>query len=183
MQLTAKNPVIIPEGVFVIGTYDEKGVPNAMTAAWGVQSDYGQISFYLAKHKTTENIKKTGAFTVAMGTKDTAVLSDYFGLETGSRVNKIEKTGCHFHPSELVNAPVIEEFPLTLECECVSFDEETGVLSGKIVGQEADESILTEGAVDLGKMEPIIFDIASKSYRVIGPVVGQAFHDGLKYKD
>lgn len=182
MQLSAKNPVIIPEGVFILGTYDENGVPNAMTAAWGVQSDFGQITFYLAKHKTTENIKKTGAFTVAMATKGTAVLSDYFGLETGSKVNKIEKAGCHVHQSAHVNAPIIEEYPLTLECECLSFDDETGILCGKIVGQEADESILTQGQVDLDKMEPIIFDIASKSYRVIGPIVGQAFHDGLKYK-
>lgn len=183
MELDAKNPIIVPEGVFIIGSYDENGVPNAMNAAWGVQSDYGAISFYLAKHKTTENIKKTKAFTVAMATKDTAVISDYFGLETGSKVNKIEKAGCHVHKSEHVNAPIIEEYPLTLECECTSFDDETGVLSGKIVGVQADESILTDGQVDLDKMEPIILDVASKTYRVIGPSVAKAFHDGLKYKD
>lgn len=182
MEFSAKNSVITPEGVFIIGTYDENGVPNAMNAAWGIQSDYGEITLFLAKHKTTENIKKTGAFTVAMATKDTVLISDYFGVETGNHVNKIEKAGCHVHKSEHVNAPIIEEYPLTLECECKSWDDETGILVGTIVSQQADEAILTDGRVDLDKMQPIMFDMASGTYRVIGPVVGKAFHDGLKLK-
>ena len=103
MELSAKQSVITPEGVFIIGSYDENGVPNAMNAAWGIQSDYGEITLFLAKHKTTDNIKKTKAFTVAMATKDTVVISDYFGVETGNRVNKIEKAGCHVHKSAHVN--------------------------------------------------------------------------------
>ena len=182
MELSAKKSVITPEGVFIIGSYDENGVPNAMNAAWGIQSDYGEITLFLAKHKTTDNIKKTKAFTVAMATKNTVVISDYFGVETGNRVNKIEKAGCHVHKSAHVNAPIIEEYPLTLECEMKSWDDETGILVGKIVSEQADESILTEGRVDLDKMQPIMFDIASGSYRTIGPVVGKAFHDGLALK-
>ena len=174
--------MITPEGVFIIGSYDENGVPNAMNAAWGIQSDYGEITLFLAKHKTTDNIKKTKAFTVAMATKDTVVISDYFGVETGNRVNKIEKAGCHVHKSAHVNAPIIEEYPLTLECEMKSWDDETGILVGKIVSEQADESILTDGRVDLDKMQPIMFDIATSSYRTIGPVVGKAFHDGLALK-
>ena len=182
MELSAKQSVITPEGVFIIGSYDENGVPNAMNAAWGIQSDYGEITLFLAKHKTTHNIKKTKAFTVAMATKDTVVISDYFGVETGNRVNKIEKAGCHVHKSAHVNAPIIEEYPLTLECEMKSWDDETGILVGKIVSEQADESILTDGRVDLDKMQPIMFDIATSSYRTIGPVVGKAFHDGLALK-
>ena len=182
MELSAKQSVITPEGVFIIGSYDENGVPNAMNAAWGIQSDYGEITLFLAKHKTTDNIKKTKAFTVAMATKDTVVISDYFGVETGNRVNKIEKAGCHVHKSAHVNAPIIEEYPLTLECEMKSWDDETGILVGKIVSEQADESILTDGRVDLDKMQPIMFDIATSSYRTIGPVVGKAFHDGLALK-
>ena len=161
MELSAKQSVITPEGVFIIGSYDENGVPNAMNAAWGIQSDYGEITLFLAKHKTTDNIKKTKAFTVAMATKDTVVISDYFGVETGNRVNKIEKAGCHVHKSAHVNAPIIEEYPLTLECEMKSWDDETGILVGKIVSEQADESILTDGRVDLDKMQPIMFDIAT----------------------
>lgn len=182
MELSAKQSVITPEGVFIIGSYDENGVPNAMNAAWGIQSDYGEITLFLAKHKTTDNIKKTKAFTVAMATKDTVVISDYFGVETGNRVNKVEKAGCHVHKSAHVNAPIIEEYPLTLECEMKSWDDETGILVGKIVSEQADESILTDGRVDLDKMQPIMFDIATSSYRTIGPVVGKAFHDGLALK-
>lgn len=181
-EFTGKEACIALEGVFIIGTYDEKGVPNAMNAAWGSQSDFDEITLFLDKHKTTDNVKKTGAFTVAFATKDTMVLADYFGVETGNRVNKIEVAGCHVHESSHVKAPIIEEFPVTLECECKSYDDETGILIGKIVAQQADESVLTDGLVDYDKLQPIMYDSSTKTYRLIGPVVGKAFHDGLALK-
>lgn len=91
VEFAGKNACIAPEGVFIIGTYDENGVPNAMNAAWGAQSDFDEITLFLAKHKTTENIKHTKAFTVAFATKDTVEIADYFGVETGNKGNKIEK--------------------------------------------------------------------------------------------
>jgi len=182
IEFTGKKSVITPEGVFIIGTYDENGVPNAMNAAWGMQSDEGEITLMLAKHKTTENFEKTGAFTVAFGTADTVAISDYFGVETGRKVNKIEKAGCHTRRSAHVNAPIIEEFPLTLECTVKSWDTSTGYVIGTIVASQADESILTDGKVDLGKLRPIIFDPALNAYRVVGEVVGKAFSDGLKLR-
>lgn len=182
MEFDPKHSVITPEGVFIIATYDENGVPNAMNAAWGIQSDYTEVSFFLAEHKTTENIKKTGAFTVSFATKDTVVISDYFGVESGKNVNKIEKAGVRVHKSAHVNAPVIEEYPLTLECKVKSFDDKTGVLVGEIVAEQADERILTDGKIDLGKMQPIIYDPSTHVYRVIGEAVGHAFKDGLALK-
>lgn len=182
MEFAGKKAIIVPEGVYIIGSYDENGVPNAMNAAWGIQSDYGEISFYLAKHKTTENIKKTKAFTVAFATADTLVMSDYFGVETGNKVNKIEKAGAHVHQATHVNAPIIEEYPVTLECTLKSFDDATGILVGEIVAMQASEDVLSDGKVDLDKLKPIIFDMGSSSYRVVGPVVGKAFHDGLALK-
>ncbi len=182
IEFEGKKSVITPEGVFIIGTYDENGTPNAMNAAWGMQSDTGEITLMLGKHKTTENFEKTGAFTVAFGTADTVTISDYFGVETGSRVNKIEKAGCHVHRSTRVNAPVIEEYPLTLECTVKSWDPGTGYLIGEIVSSRADEAILTDGRVDLGKLRPIIFDPSFNVYRVVGEAVGNAFRDGLKLK-
>ena len=182
IEFKGNKSTITPEGVFIIGTYDENGVPNAMNAAWGMQSDMGEITLMLGKHKTTENFEKTGAFTVAFGTADTVLISDYFGVETGRKVNKIEKAGCHTHKSAHVNAPIIEEFPLTLECKVKSWDTETGYLIGEIVASQADESILTDGKVDLGKLRPIIFDPSFNAYRVVGEVVGKAFSDGLKLK-
>lgn len=183
MEFDSKNSVIVPEGVFIIGTYDENGVPNAMNAAWGIQSDYGEISLFLAPHKTTENLKKTGAFTVAFATKSTVKISDYFGVESGKDVNKIEKAGVHVHKSARVNAPIIEEYPLVLECEVKEWDEKREMLVGKIVAEQADESILTDGKVDLGKLQPIMYDASFHVYRVIGEVVGNAFKDGLEIKN
>ena len=182
VEFDAKKSIICPEGVFIIGTYDENGIPNAMNAAWGQQSDYGEITLFLAKHKTTENIKKTGAFTVAFATKATVVISDYFGVETGEKVNKIEKAGCHVHNAPHVNAPIIEEYPVTLECKCRSWNDKTGILVGEIVAMQVEESVLTDGKVDIDKLQPIMFDISTETYRVIGPVVGKAFHDGLVLK-
>lgn len=183
VQIDKSNSVILPEAVFIIGTYDENGVPNAMNAAWGTQTDFNEIVISLSKHKTTENIEKTGAFTVSFGTVDTVTICDYFGVETGKKVNKIEKAGCHVHKSELVNAPIIEEFPLTLECKVKSWKPEEGILIGEIVAQQADESIMTDdGHVDLDKMKPIIYDSAIHAYRGIGPVIATAFEEGFKIK-
>ena len=182
VEFSGKKSFLAPECVLIIGTYDEQGVPNAMNAAWGMQSDTGELTVMLSKHKTTENFEKTGAFTVAFGTADTVLISDYFGVETGKNVNKIEKAGCHVHKSAHVNAPIIEEYPLTLECRVRKWDPSTGYLIGEIVASQADESILTDGQGDLGKLRPIIFDSFMNTYRVVGEVVGRAFSDGLKLK-
>ena len=182
MEFTGSKSIITPESVFIIGTYDENGIPNAMNAAWAMQSDTAEITVMLGKHKTTENFEKTGAFTVAFGTVDTVLISDYFGVESGKNVNKIEKAGCHVHKSAHVNAPIIEEYPLTLECKVTSWDPASGYLIGEIVSSQADESILTDGKVDLGKLKPVIFDPSFNVYRVVGEAVGAAFRDGLKIK-
>jgi flavin reductase (DIM6/NTAB) family NADH-FMN oxidoreductase RutF len=173
-----KKTIITPLPVVIIGTYDENGVPNAMNAAWAGQVDTDQIIISLAKHKTTDNLERCGEFTVSFATADTVTASDYFGIETGRKVNKIEKAGCHTHPSSRVNAPIIEEYPLTLECRMTSWDPGSGRMIGEIVSQQADESILTDGRVDVDKLKPIIFDPASHAYRVIGKVVGRAYSDG-----
>jgi len=182
VQIDQKNAVILPEAVLIIGTYDENDVPNAMNAAWGTQTDFNEITISLSKHKTTENLEKTGAFTVAFGTEATVTVSDYFGVETGKKVNKIEKAGCHVHKSANVNAPIIEEFPLTLECTVKSWNADEGILVGQIVAQQADESILTDGHVDLDKMKPIIYDSALQAYRSVGPVIAKAGEEGFKIK-
>ena len=183
VQIDQHNSVILPEAVFIIGTYDENGVPNAMNAAWGTQTDFNEIIISLSKHKTTENLEKTGEFTVAFGTVDTVTICDYFGVESGKKINKIEKAGCHVHKSEHVNAPIIEEFPLTLECKVKSWKPEEGILIGEIVSEQADESIMTpDGHVNLDKMKPIIYDAAIHAYRGIGPVIATAFEEGFKIK-
>lgn len=136
-------------------------------------------------HKTTENLKHTEAFTLSIATVDTLVLSDYFGLVSGRKENKIEKAGVHVTRSAFVNAPVIDEYPLTLECKVIEMQEALDEMHvvGEIVNMLADESILdVQGKVDLGKLQPISYDSASHSYRALGDVVGKAFNDGAKIK-
>lgn len=183
MEIEGKKAIMTPEGVYIIGTYNEDGTPNAMNAAWGVQSSYDTISLFISQHKTTENLLRTGAFTVSFATLDTMAISDYFGIESGAKVsNKIEKAGAHAHKSAHVDAPVIEEYPLTLECEVVSYDAATMHLVGRVVAEQADDSILTDGVVDLGKLNPITFDPALRAYRTLGPVVGKAWGEGMSLR-
>lgn len=175
-----KEMVFTPEAVLVLGTYDENGVPNAMNAAWGIQTDTKELSISMASHKTTDNLAIKHEFTVAFATRKTMEIADYFGLETGREVNKIEKAGVHAGKAPHVDAPVFQEFPLTLECRVKSFED--GILVGEVLNVMADESILTNGKVDLDKLQPIIFDSSMLKYRAVGEVVGNAFQAGMKLK-
>lgn len=168
--------------VYIVGTYDENGVPDAMNAAWGGISGINEVTFCLGKnHKTVDNLKKTGEFTVSMGTFDTAEACDYVGLVSGKKdPDKFIKSGFHHEKAETVNAPLITELPMTLECRVKSYDEETEVLKGKIVNVSADESILTDGEIDPTKLNPISFDPVTMSYWGIGEKAGRAFKDGKK---
>ena len=176
--------VLAPLPVLIVATYDEQGTPNAMNVAWGGQCGYHHVALNLSlNHKTTENLKHTKAFTLSIATVDTLVVSDYFGLVSGRKENKIEKAGVHVTRSEFVDAPVIDEYPLTLECKVIEMQEALGEMHvvGEVVNMQADESILDEqGKVDLGKLRSISYDSASHSYRVLGDIVGKAFKDGNK---
>lgn len=179
-----KKTIITPLPVVIIGTYDENGVPNAMNAAWAGQVDSHQIMISLAKHKTTDNLLLKKEFTVAFATKKTVVESDYFGIESGKGFDKVAKAGFHAVKGNFTDAPVIEEYPLVLECRVVSMepDGDGYLLTGETVNMTADESILTDGAVDIGKLEPIMYDSSMHKYRVVGEIVGDAFKSGSALK-
>ena len=178
--------ILYPMPVLIIGTYDEKGEADAMNAAWGGIYDYNQITISLGGHVTTDNIRKNKAFTVSMATKKTVAQSDYVGLVSKAKEpNKIQKAGLHPFKSNKVNAPLFEEYPFTLECKLVSLDGnlgEGGTLVGQIVNISVDESVLTNGKVDIKKLEPICFDAANSKYNVIGEEVADAFKVGMKLK-
>ena len=175
------KPLMYPQPVLIIGTYDENGVPNAMNAAWGITTDFKEISISLSEHKTTDNLAKRGAFTVSMATEDQVVACDYVGIESGRKVpDKFEKAGFHATKSEFVDAPLIDELPLALECKVKSFTD--GILVGEIVNVSADDSVITEGKVDMKKLRPIAFDPFNNAYVGIGEKVGNAFSDGAKLK-
>lgn len=178
------KPFMYPMPVLIIASYDVDGVPNAMNAAWGAVCDFDKVLLTLSyDHKTVENILQTKAFTVSMATKEQLIPSDYVGIVSGNNVkDKIKNTGWHLTKSELVNAPIIDELPLTLECKFISFDKESESLVGEIVNVSADESILTDGKIDLEKFHPISYDPANHDYLTLGSVVGKAFSDGKKIK-
>lgn len=176
---------IYPLPVLIVGTYDENGTPDAMNAAWGTVCDTAQVCICLsATHKTVKNLLKTKAFTVAIADSKNVVSADYVGVVSANNVpEKLAKTGWHVTKSEFVNAPVIEELPLVLECKLVSYDMQTEMCVGEVVNVSADENILDEkGKIDLTKFKPICYDCDTHGYYTLGEKVGQAFSDGLKRK-
>ena len=129
------KPVCYPQPVFIIGTYDENGTPDAMNAAWGGISEENEVSICISEnHKTTENILVKKAFTVSMATADYVKECDYLGIVSGYKVpDKLDVCGFHTERSQFVDAPLIDELPMALECEMISYDPETCRLVGQIV--------------------------------------------------
>ena len=175
---------LYPMPVLIIAAYDQAGVPNAMNAAWGGMFTDEHIGICISQgHKTTKNILATKAFTVSMATAEQVVACDYVGIVSGNRErDKVAKAGFTTERSEVVNAPIIKELPMTLECEMVSYDEESCHLVGRIVNVSADESILTDGKIDYAKLRPITYDPVNHHYVELGAKVGNAFSDGKKLK-
>ena len=174
--------VTTPQPCVMIATWDKDHNPDVMMAAWAGQLDYSKIVISLSQHKTTDNLAETGAFTVSFADERTVAESDYFGLVSGNKVpDKVARAGFTVTPSPNVDAPIINEYPLTLECRVVSFED--GMLIGEVVNQSADESILTDGKVDLSKLKPIVFDAAGMCYRCLGDSVGQAWGSGKKFQE
>lgn len=176
---------LYPQPVLIIAAYDESGIPNAMNAAWGGISEETEITICVdSSHKTAENLIARKAFTVSMATAPMLVACDYVGIVSGTKEpDKFSKAGFHATKSAFVDAPLIDELPMALECEVISYDEETCRLVGRIVNVCADESVLNEnGKVDVAKLRPITYDPMNHHYLVLGEKVGQAFHDGAALK-
>ena len=174
-----------PMPVFMIGTYNEDGTPNVMNAAWGGITEEAQLTICVeAEHRTAKNIQVRKAFTVSMGTAEYVTACDYVGIVSGNDVpDKFAKAGFHATKSEFVDAPLIDELPMALECEMISYDPESCRLVGRVVNVCVGEDYLdTKGKVDVAKLRPITFDPVHHRYLVLGEAVGQAFRDGLALK-
>ncbi|MCR5453996.1 MAG: flavin reductase family protein [Bacteroidales bacterium] len=176
--------LLYPMPVLIIGTYDADGNPDAMNAAWGGIADDTKINICLSpSHKTVANLKATGAFTVSVATAQYVAECDYLGIESGNKVaDKIAKAGMHVVKSPNVNAPMIEELPMCLECTVISYDDATCRLLGEIVNVNADESVVVDGKIDVAKLAPITYDPSNHAYYKLGDKVGNAFKDGAKFK-
>jgi flavin reductase (DIM6/NTAB) family NADH-FMN oxidoreductase RutF len=176
---------MFPMPVLIVAAYDENGNPNAMNAAWGGIFTDNHIGICISEgHKTTKNIRATKAFTVSMATAQYVAECDFVGIVSGNKMpDKLQRAGFSISKSQFVNAPIIDQLPMTLECELISYDEESNFMVGHIVNISADENILNaDGNIDAEKLQPITYDSVSHHYRALGKVVGNAFADGKKLK-
>ncbi len=177
------KPYLFPQPVMIIGTYDENGKANAMNAAWGGIVGSDEVIVDLGSHKTTDNIMLNKAFTISVGDVEHMLACDYVGLVSGNKEeNKMEKADFTTTKSEFVNAPVINELPLTLECELADVIDGSKFI-GKIVNVSIDESVLgDDGELSLEKFSPITYDTVHYGYYRLGEKVGNAFKDGAALK-
>ncbi|KWW29525.1 MAG: Flavoredoxin [bacterium P3] len=177
---------VTPQPALMIATYDESGKADVMMAAWGGQYSNNQVCFSLSKHKTTDNLRLNKAFTLSYADARTIVQSDFFGIVSGNDVpDKVEKAGFTVTPSPNVKAPIINEYPLTMECRVVEMHDDPGGgawVVGEIVNASADPSILTDGKIDIRKLNPVAWDASSLNYFTLGDSVGKAWHSGMALK-
>lgn len=177
------HPYLFPMPVIMVATYGDGGVVDVMNMAWGGVCGKNMVSLKInEKHKTSENIKKRGAFTLSIADVPHIEAADFFGIASGNTMpDKFERSGLTAVKSEKVDAPVIQEFSLTLECKVVSDTMELygHSIIGEIVGVLADEEVLDEaGKIDPLKLNAIIYDQMQSGYYSVGEKVGQAWHTG-----
>lgn len=176
-------PAVYPMPVLMVAAYDADGKVNVLNAAWGMMCGMDKIMLCINEgHKTTQNIRVSKAFTVSLADRKHMEVADFFGIATGNKMDdKFERTGYHATASEHVNAPIVEEFPLVMECELaeiVSTDNIHAVI-GRIVNVAAEESILDEkGKVNPEALNALIFDQFRSGYYVTGERVGKAWNAG-----
>lgn len=178
------KPYIMPMPVLIVATYNEDDTSDAMNAAWGTLSSMNTVVLYLsAGHKTFKNIKNKKAFTVSIADEKHLIQADYVGIVSANTdKNKMKNSGFNIIKSNNVDAPIIIDLPLTIECILDHIDEKEGAVYGKVVNVIADDEVLTGGEVDLSKVNPICYDPSSRSYFKIGNKVGCAFKDGAILK-
>ena len=157
-----------------------------MNAAWGTMQARDTVSLQLAEsHKTVKNIREEGAFTVSIADAAHVIEADYFGVVSGNKVaDKFEKSRLTATKADMVNAPVINEFPICVECKFIEYQDNAygcGVI-GKIVNITADESVMIDGKIDMSLVNAIAFDPYTHGYYKVTERVGEAFKDGLQLK-
>lgn len=174
---------IFPMPVLMIATYNEDGSIDVMNAAWGTMLERNQVILNLTEtHKTVKNIRNRKAFTVSIANTKNVVAADYFGVVSGNNTpNKFENSGLTAVKSDNVDAPIINEFPICLECELLEGENNWGIV-GKVVNVSCDEEAMNGDNVDINKLEAIAFDPYTAGYYKVSERVGNAFKDGLQLK-
>jgi len=186
-QSLGAKTLLYPTPVLVVGSYDADGRPNVMTAAWGgiACSKPPCVSVSLrAATATHGNIVTRKAFTISLPSASQAAAADYFGLVSGRKVDKFAATGLTPVRSELVDAPYVAEFPLTVECEITSVHE-LGLHTqfiGEVKDVKIDEACLNEeGHIDVGKLDPLAFAPDTGAYFALGALIGSAYSIGKSF--
>lgn len=180
-----KQPAIFPMPVLMVAAYDEKGTVQVMNAAWGMICGMDKVALFIDEdHATTKAVRQTKVFTVSLADRDHMDVADYYGIATGNKMpDKFEKSGYHAEKSAHVNAPVITEFPVALECVLAEIVETENIhaVVGTIVNVSADEKVLSEnGKIDPVKLNALIFDQFQSGYYVATEKVGQAWNAGME---
>ena len=180
------EPYVFPMPVLMIATYGEENRVNVMNMAWGGICAENMVALNIDEgHKTAENIKKRRAFTLSIADVAHMEEADFFGIASGNKMpDKFEKSGLHATRSGKVDAPIVEDFPLTLECKVVEIQNGHGLFRvlGEIVDVLADEAVLDEkGKVDPAKLNAFLFDQFQLGYYAIGEKIGQSFSCGKKF--
>ena len=177
------KPYLYPMPTYMIGTYNEDDTVDVMMMAWGGICAEDMVALNLEdEHKTVANLQTRKAFTLSVPGTDTLRESDFLGIASANKMtDKFARTGLHAVKSRRVDAPVIMEYPLTLECEVVEMQDQPYGLRvlGKIVNVMADEKVLDEkGRIDAGKLQAFAFDQMRNGYYAMGKQAGQAWHSG-----
>lgn len=186
LKSIGSKAAVYPCPVLIIGAYDADGTPNVMNAAWGGQCGPAHVCVALSEHKTTDLIIEKRCFTVGIADKSNVVAADYVGIVSGNKVpDKVAKAGWTCERGAEVDAPVVQQLPVTMECKVVSISEELGEtrIVGEVVNTYVDERFIAEdGKVDISGMGVITFLSSDLGYYELGAKVGQAFHDGAAFK-
>ena len=186
MKSLGVHPYLYPMPTYMIGTYSEDDTVDVMMMAWGGICAEDMVALNLeADHKTVANLKARGAFTLSVPGVDTLAESDFFGIASSNKIaDKFARSGLHAEKSERVDAPVIAEYPLTLECTVVEMQDQPYGLRvlGRIVNVLADEKVLDEaGKIDAARLNAFAFDQMRNGYYALGEKVGQAWHSGAEF--
>ena len=169
--------------VLMIATYCPDGSVDVMNMAWGGICAENMVALNITEtHKTAQNIKERMAFTLSIADTDHIEAEDFFGIATGNKMNdKFARSGLHAQNSKNVDAPVVTDFPITLECKVKQLQHSDAGFRvlGEIVNVLADEKVLDEnGRVDPAKLNAFVFDQFQSGYYAIGEKVGQAWKTG-----
>ena len=176
----------MPLPVMVVATFNEDGTANAMNAAYGTLGDFTKVSLYIGKGKRTIiNAMREKAFTVSFADEAHMVDADYIGMVSGNKVqDKLAKTSFETSKSEFVNAPIITNLPMTIECELIKYDERSENLIGEIKNiSVGEEYINADGSIDTEKMKLIFYNACENSYNLLGAKLAKAYDIGKKLLD